>query len=99
MCNLPRTLLGVIDKFLDALPGPLGADDEDRRIRGNQSDGNQLVHGIGGLAVEELVRFGNDRNARQSHQQIVAVRLAVGHERHSHGARRTGLIRHHHRIF
>jgi hypothetical protein len=45
--DLSRPLPGVVDELLRRLPGALGADDEDRGIRGDERDGLELIDGEG----------------------------------------------------
>ena len=97
--NFSGPLFSVIDKFFYGFPWAAGVHHEDRRIGGDQRDGNELVHGIGGLAVEELIRFRNNRDARKSHEQIVAVGFAVGDKGHAHRARCAGLVHYDNGIF
>jgi hypothetical protein len=81
--NPAGSLLGVGHEIFHALPRVIRADSENRRIGGKERQRHELIDRVGRLAVKEFVRLGNDRDARECHQQRIAVGLAVGDEGHA----------------
>ena len=63
----------VGDEFGKRLPGRLGAHDQHGRIGSEARHRLELLHLVGGLAVEQLVRLRQHRDRRQAEQQRVAV--------------------------
>ena len=75
--NLPRALLGVIDKILQRLPRRRGRHREQGRIGQHARDRRELRDFVGHRPVEQPVGLGQYRQRRQCHQQRVAVGLGA----------------------